>query len=538
MELEDSGVEFQHFNGAAGDFTLPEITCAGAALFDYDYDGDLDLYLLQGADLGATGGAGAGDGSERRDRLYRNDFTMSPTGEPGFRFIDVTSTSGIDGRGYSCGVAVGDFNNDGLPDLYLAALEANTLFMNRGDGSFEDVTAASGTDDRRWSVPTTWFDFDRDGWLDLYVGNYLEFDREKQKVCRTRTGVRDYCNPNAYLGVPDSLFRNRGDGTFEDISVVAGLAAVSSKSLGVVAADFDGDEIPDLYVTNDGVPNQLWTQAESGVFDDQAMLAGCAVNRQGQPEASMGVGAGDLDLDGDLDLLMTHIAGETNTLFLNDGRGGFSDGTVMSGLGVASWKYTSWGIALTDYDSDGQLDVVIVNGAVRVIDELAEKGDPFPFHQPNQLFHNRGEGRFVEVTKQAGEAFARSEVSRALAVGDIDNDGDEDLVLANDKGPARILINRAPARGGWLALRLLHESGRDMIGGEVEAETEAGTVVRRVHTDGSFGASRDPRVIVGLGNTSGRHEVGIVWPEGTRRRLFLNRDGRFFTVFGKGVERE
>jgi hypothetical protein len=538
-ELEDSGVEFHHFNGASGDFTLPEITCAGAALFDYDGDGDLDLYLLQGAYLGAPSDA-PDETADRvwRDELYRNDLSIASDGSRVVRFTQVTSASGLDSRGYSCGAAAGDFDNDGWPDLYIASLESNRLFRSRGDGTFEDVTMESGTDDARWSVPTTWFDYDRDGWLDLYVGNYLEFDRENQKTCRTRTGVRDFCNPSAYVGVPDSLFHNRGDGTFEDVSLAAGLAGVASKSLGVVATDFNADGATDLYVTNDGVPNQLWIQTAKGQFDDQALLAGCAVNRQGQPEASMGVGAGDLDLDGDIDLLMTHLVGETNTLFLNDGAGGFFDATVMSGLGVASWKYTSWGVALADYDTDGRLDVAIVNGAVRVIDDLAEKGDPFPFHQPNQLFHNQGNGRFVEVTDRAGRAFARSEVSRALAVGDLDNDGDEDLVLANDNGPARVLINQVSPRGRWLALSLLHESGRDMIGAEVEVETDAGTIVRRVHADGSFGASKDPRVLVGLGDGAEAHQVDIRWPDAGRLRLLLGQDERYFTVFREGIFRK
>lgn len=520
-ELADSGVDFVHFNGAAGDYYLPEITCGGGALLDYDGDGDLDLYLIQGALLGEeviTSQSLLPQSKQPiRDRLYRNDGTVRPDGIRAIRFIDVTDESGLEGHGYGCGAAVGDFDNDGWPDLYLANLGHNQLYRNLGDGSFTDVTLGSGVDDERWSVPAVFADFDRDGWLDLFVGNYLEFDLAQQKICRSRTGARDYCNPSAYRGVADRLFRNRGDATFEDLSTGSAIARLASKSLGAVAADFNGDALPDLYVTNDGVANQLWIQHRDGSFSDEALLAGCALNRQGKAEASMGIGAGDVDGDGDLDLFMTHLTGETNTLYLNDGQGMFQDATIATGLGPASWRLTSWGVAWMDYDNDGRLDLAIANGAVREIERLANDGDPFPFHQPNQLFHNTGDGRYAEVTSTGGAGFARSEVSRGLATGDLDNDGDLDLIQMNINGPVRILMNSVGSKSNWLGARLLGPATapRVMIGGRLRVALAGGTQLSaRVHSDGSFGAASDPRMLIGLGKAVEAPDVNVTWPDG------------------------
>jgi hypothetical protein len=534
VEPRDSGLDFVHFNGMSDKFYMPEINSGGGGLVDYDNDGDLDLYLVQGSLLGADD-----PNTENRDRLYRNDTYVGEDGTRVLRFVDVTEMSGIDSRGYGMAVAAGDYDRDGWHDLYVTNLGSNVLLRNNRDGTFTDVTAESGTDDPRWSVPVSWADYDADGWLDLFVGNYVDFTFENHKVCRTSTGAQDYCGPTAFPSLPDRLFRNRGDGTFEDVSTATGIQGQLNKTLGVVAADFSGDGRIDYYVASDRTPNQLWIQGADGRFTDEALLAGCAVNSHGKAEASMGVDAADIDGDGDIDLFMTHLVRETNTLYLNDGTGMFEDATIQTGLGPPSWGFTSWGTAWFDYDNDGWLEMMIANGDVRVIEELANAGDPYPFHQPNQLFHNLGGGRFREVTAEAGAVFELSEVSRSVSVGDLDNDGDADLVLVNNNGPARLLVNQVGQENGWLGLRLLDEAGSDALGARIEVVREQRpSTWQRVRTDGSFAASNDPRVIFGLDGDREVHTVRVFWPGGGVEEWTTPVTNRYVTLIrGTGRER-
>lgn len=509
----ETGLDFQHFNGATGNFYMAEVTGAGVGLLDFDLDGDLDVYFPQG-NVPAPGKTVADAFQPLRhdqpwDRLYRNE--LIPSGN--LTFTDVTEASGLRADGYGMGVAVGDVDGDGFPDLYLTNLEANQLWRNRGDGTFEDITARAGVGEDRWSVPALFFDYDDDGALDLFVGNYIAADLVRPKLCRGITGAQDYCGPSAYPPLPDRLWRNRGDGTFEDVTWAAGLRSGFGPALGAVTSDFNGDGVLDLYVANDQANNQLWIR-ESDLFKDQALFAGSAVNSQGRAEASMGVDVADFDGDGDDDLFMTHLIGETNTLYVNEGSGTFIDRSVQSGLASPSRLFTAFGTVWLDADGDGYLDLFVANGAVKALEQLLIERDPFPYHHPNQLFLNQGGERFEEVSELAGEVFALSEVSRGAAKGDLDNDGDQDLVVSNNGGPARLMINRGADGGPWIGFDLRHRpGGAPSLGARVALELDDGTVMwRRARRDGSFAGSNDPRVLFGLRGRGKPVAARIVWP--------------------------
>jgi hypothetical protein len=365
-------------------------------------------------------------------------------------------------------------------------------------------------------VAATFLDVDRDGWLDLYVGNYVQFSLAAHAPCPTPSGAANYCGPGAYQSERDSLFRNRGDGTFENISNSSGIRTEhGAATLGAVAADFDADGWIDLFVANDSMANYLWLNQRDGSFQNKALLAGVAVNREGQPEASMGVDAGDFDADGDADLILTHLNQETNTIYANDAGGLFNDLSTASGLGLPSLAYTSFGTGWLDYDNDGWLDVLTVNGAVVSLEPLMRAGDPFPLHQVNQLFRNLGSGRFEEITSRAGDVFSLSEVSRGAAFGDVDNDGDTDVVVVNNNGPVRLLLNQVGQDRGWVGLRL-ESQGRDALGAEVLISRPGGQPLwRRVRSDGSYASASDPRVLAGLGEAGSVSRIEVRWPDGT-----------------------
>ena len=519
-EAKPAGLDFVHFNGMSGEFYLVENLGGGAALFDYDNDGDLDVYLVQGRMLGE--GKTLADalfpprkGEALTDHLYRNDTVVTGEGARVLHFTDVTAASGIKADGYGMGVAAGDMDNDGWVDLYVTNLGANQLWHNNGDGTFSDITGKAGAQEDRLSVSAAFLDFDRDGWLDLFIANYVAFSTENNRPCHAPSSARDYCSPKVYQPLPDRLLRNRGDGSFEDVSVRARIAAESGTALGVVVADFNGDGWPDVYVANDGLPNYLWMNQKDGTFRDEGLLSGTAVNMEGMAEASMGVDAADFDGDGDEDLFMTHLIGETNTIYVNNGQGWFEDMTVSTGLAGASKAYTSFGTGWFDYDNDSDLDLFVANGAVNIILSLVKAADPYPLHQPNQLFANHGNGHFEEVSRQAGPVFGLSEVSRGAAFGDVDNDGDTDVLVVNNNGPVRLLINRLGNRSHWLGLRLLDSHGRDALGAWVAVYRQSGQVIwRRARADGSYASANDPRVLVGLGDSPGFTKVRVQWPSG------------------------
>ena len=520
-----SGLDFVHFNGAYGKVHFPEIMAAGAGLLDYDNDGDLDAYLVQSRMLEADVPVQRAVVPPRvplplNGRLYRNDLATAVRGGPELRFVDVTAESGIRTTGYGMGVAAGDYDNDGWVDLYLTNYGPNQLLRNNGDGSFADVSRRSGTDDAGWAVSASFFDYDRDGWLDLYVGNYVAYDVRTSTTCTNAGGAPEYCAPRVYPPQPDRLYRNRRDGTFADVSAAALPGRRSASALGVVAADLDGDGWIDVYVANDGQDNDLWLNRRDGTFSNAGPFSGAAVSADGMPEASMGVDAGDVDHDGDEDLFMTHLRGETNTLYVNDGTGFFEDRSARAGLGAPSLGRTGFGAAWVDVDNDARLDLFVVNGAVAAMREPGREDDPFPYGQPNQVFRNLGDGRFADVTDRAGAGVALSDVSRGAAFGDVDNDGDVDVLVNNTNGPARLFINNVGNRNHWIGLRLVggHDAaraGRDMLGARVGILRRNGpTLWRRARADGSYASANDPRVLVGLGDAADVLGVRVVWPSG------------------------
>ena len=511
---EQVGLKFQHYNGMTGKFYLPEITGSGGALFDFDNDGDTDVFLVQSNVLEPNTQPGATlfpwRGAESpRGRLFRNDLKQGK-----LTFTDVTQQSGIVGTGYGMGVASGDINNDGLPDLYLTNLGANQMYLNKGGGKFADVTKESGTDDPRWSTSASFFDYDRDGWLDLVVVNYADFSVSNSPNCYNATTARDYCTPRVFRAPGNRLFHNKGNGVFEDTTAAAGVSKEFGHGLGVVTADLNNDGWIDIYVANDGDQNQLWTNQKNGTFINDALLAGAAVNRNGQTEAGMGVDVGDFDGNGTDDIFVTHLMDETNTLFVNMGQALFEDRTREAGLGMPGRRFTGFGTFFFDYDNDGWLDLFVANGAVQLLPELVRQKNPFPLGQPNQLFRNNGKGSFVEIMDQA--ELQPLAVSRGAALGDVDNDGDTDVLVTNNNGPVRLLLNQVGSGNHWLGLRLVGKSGRDMLGAQVEIVIDEKNILRRrVRTDGSYLVANDPRVLVGLGKVTKIKAVRVRWPDAT-----------------------
>ena len=513
---QQAGLRFQHYNGMTGKFYLPEITGSGAALFDFDNDGDLDVYLVQGNVLEPNTQPNntlfPWRGPEPpRGKLFRNELIPGKT----LSFTDVTQKSGILATGYGMGVATGDINNDGLTDLYLTNLGSNQMYLNKGDGKFVDVTKESGTDDPRWSTSASFFDYDRDGWLDLMIVNYADFSVSNSPNCYAATTAKDYCTPRVFRAPGNRLFHNKGNGSFADVTVAARVDKEFGHGLGVVTADFNNDGWIDIYVANDGDHNQLWTNQKNGTFVNDALLAGCAVNRNGQAEAGMGVDAGDFDGNGTDDIFITHLMDETNTLYVNTREALFEDRTREAGLGMPGRRFTGFGTFFFDYDNDGWLDLFVANGAVQLLPELVRQKNPFPLGQPNQIFRNTGKESFVEIVEGLGAEFSVLEVSRGAAFGDVDNDGDTDFLVTNNNGPARLFLNQVGNRNHWLGLRLVGKSGRDMLGAQVEIVLNDNKILRRrARTDGSYLSGNDPRVLVGLGAATRVKVVRVRWPDG------------------------
>ncbi len=555
------GVDFTHYNGMTGELYYAEHMGGGAAVFDYDNDGDLDLYLGQGRLLAADGasealsGARHGQDPPMQDRLFRNDLEAGA-----LHFTDVTEESGLQARGYALGATVGDIDNDGDPDLYILNLGPNELWRNDsapGTARFTNITEGSHTADPRWSAAASFFELDKDGLLDLFVGNYVEFRIATHKPCSSPQGIVDYCGPKAFRGEANRVLRNQGGGRFADWTARLGIADHVAGTLGTAATDLNGDGWTDIYVANDQKPNALLLNEGGRALIDDAVMAGAAVNASGEPEASMGIVVQDFNDDGLADLFMTHVHRETNTLYINLGDGMWEDTTRGSGLGVSSFLYTGFGVAAMDYDLDGVLDLYIANGAVTRIEEQFRAGDPFPLRQRNQLFRGLGGGRFKEITDF--EHPGTAEVGRGVAQGDLDNDGDPDLVVVNNMGPVWLLMNEGePSSSEWVGidLRLPRQGneddrsrdeaklpfGRRPLGAWVGIERDSqatGMTWRRFHTDGSYAVGNDPRVLFAVNSGDGPRAVVVSWPDGERESFPLPSLGRYHTlVRGRGVAAE
>jgi hypothetical protein len=498
--LTDQGVDFVHRSGEQGEHRIMASLCGGVALFDADGDGHLDLYLVQAGDLD--------DPTAREpNRLYLNDGTG--------RFRDITESSGTGDRGYGMGVACGDFDGDGLVDLYVTNMGPNVLYRNLGGGIFEDVTASAGVGDPGFSTGAAFLDADGDGDLDLWVINYIDWQEAfNRRTCFNQLGTADYCVPTAY-GAPstDRLYRNDGDGTFTDISVAAGIASRSGTGLGIVVADFDGDDRPDVFIANDAMKDHLWLNRGDGRFEDVGLLWGVATNGQGLTTASMGVAARDFDADGDPDLIVGNLAKEPDSLFRNDG-GGFSDVTNLTRLGPISRPFTRFGLGWYDFDHDGFLDLYEANGRVMRQDRSVDEADPYA--EPNLVIRGTPDGRFAEVLPRGGTAAPLVATSRGAAFGDFDGDGAIDVVVVNRDGPVHLLRNIAPRAGGSLLLDLREADGRPARHARVLATVGERSV--RIDPDpaGSYFASNDPRAHLGLGEADVARDVTVRWADGTQ----------------------
>ena len=512
---EESGVTFDHEDGRSYKKYFVETLGSGVALFDYDNDNDVDIYLVNGTDLDASDTA-----SDAMNRLYRNDGTG--------HFVDVTEASGVGDRGYGAGVCVGDYDNDGWLDLYVTNFGANVLYRNNGDGTFTDRTTEARVQVLEWSAGCAFADVDADGDVDLYVANYVNFSVETHTPCRVK-GILVYCSPRVYDGIKDTFFRNNGDGTFTENTAAAGFDNVAARGLGATFADYDADGDADLYVANDADANFLYNNDGSGKFQEQSQFAGVALSEHGLVENGMGVAFGDYDNDTWLDLTVTNFQHQTNTLYHSDGGEFFTDQTYASGTGDASLRYLAWGVNFFDYDHDGFQDIFVANGHIH--DNVTLIDSSTTYAQLNHLFWNNGNGAFTDVTTSSGSGLALQRSSRGSAVGDLDNDGDLDIVVSNVGTDVDILRNDGGHRSGnWINLKLVGTiSNRAAIGTRVLLKIGDHQQVREVQSGSSYLSQNDLRLHFGI-DTQEQVALEIRWQNGSIQRFEDVPTNRFLKI--------
>lgn len=502
-----SGVEFILNNGTIPDKPVIDSTLGGVALFDFDNDGFLDIFFTNGARIPSL----KKDDPTFYNRLYRNK------GDGTFR--DVTDRAGVSGEGYSMGVAAADVDNDGWTDVYVTGVHRNILYRNNGDGTFTDVTeraGVSGVDARGkpvWSVGAAWLDYDNDGDVDLFVANYLDWSWKNSKVCGEE-GKRLSCPPTLYPGLPNLLYRNGGDGAFTDVSARSGVGKHIGKGMSVAVADYDDDGFVDVFVANDKMRNFLFKNVAGRAFEEVGIESGVAYPADGLPVSGMGADFRDLNGDGRPDIVITALTGETYPLFLNSGDGFFIPATRQVGLGLATLKMSGWGVGAYDFDNDGHKDLFTANSDVH---ENAHYYSRDQYRQPNAVFQNTGDGRFRDVTAQAGPALRDAAAHRGCAFGDLNNDGRIDVVVSAIGGPAKILYNTSTNKPHWIQIQLEGvKSNRDGIGARIKLTGPSGRVQHNhVTTAVSYSSASDKRVHFGLGADRHIREIEIRWPSGT-----------------------
>ncbi len=502
---------------------IVEVVGCGVAFLDYDNDGWQDVLVLSGTQLeGAPAGAS--------NRLYKNNRDGT--------FTDVTKQAGLIRSGWASAVTVGDYDNDGFDDLFITYYGHNVLYRNNGDGTFTDVTEKAGLRQEtvRYGAGCTWVDYDRDGRLDLFVASYLNTTIEKlpkpgeNADCRWK-GVPVNCGPR---GLPTGfvqLFHNNGDGTFTDVSKSSGVSAVAgSYPMTAVAADYDNDGWPDIYVACDSTPSWMFRNQHDGTFRQEALERGVALSEDGLEQAGMGIGVGDYDLDGNLDIFKTHFADDTNVLYRNDGKGHFDDVTIRAGVGVET-RYVGWGTGIVDLDNDGFPDLFVVTGSV--YPEVEQKLPAYPFRTPRLVFRNLGDGRFEELIDEAGSGVGAAHASRGCAFGDFDNDGDMDILVMNMNEPPSLLRNDVTGNGRWLKVLLVGAaSNRSAIGGRVIARYGGRTQAQEVTAQSSFYSANDRRLHFGLGEAT-KADLTIRWPNGATEQI-AGVDANQLVVIGEG----
>ena len=499
-----AGINFIHNSGRAGQKFLPETMGSGGAFVDLNGDGWPDIVLVNSRDWKPR------PGKRSLSALYRNNGNGT--------FTNVTAASGLDVEMYGMGIAAGDFDNDGRDDLYITSLEGDRLFHNEGNFKFRDVTKASGIVNAHFGTSAAWLDYDRDGKLDVFVANYVQWTAAADVYCSLDGTNKSYCTPESYKGTPSKLFHNLGAGKFEDVTGKAGVGDPTSKSLGIAVLDYDGDGWPDIFVANDTQPNKLYRNNGNGTFTEKGVAAGVAFSEDGVARGAMGADAADYDRSGRPHLLVGNFANQMLALYRNEGNGLFVDEAPSSTVGRASLLSLAFGVFFFDYDLDGQQDIFAVNGHIE--EEIARVQPKVLYKQIPLMFRNLGKGRFDSVGASLGAAFNVPQVGRGAAYGDYDRDGDLDILLINNQGPARLLRNDGGNKNHWLTIRTVGtKANRDGIGAVVRVESASGVQTQTVHSGSSYCSQSDLALTFGLGPDTTVKSVDVVWPSGTKDRV-------------------